>query len=293
MLQMIRRYALPLMLIIIFTMVGLCVFAYEHQVKYFFLFAGMGIAQAFCEWLTIFYPEKKQTIRRIFQASVGGMLFIWLSLCVGVNFQFTQIVFGFFGGVTTAALIQFIIARIVLPFLIGNGFCSRACWDGVIFELVLDKIPKAKQPRKRNEVIAFSYLIGLILIGAIVSSINNPAINESVSRYWIVGENLVLLTLGIGLSGFWGGRIYCRTFCPFISVSGIFSKFSVFKITPINYTNCTSCGKCNKSCPMLVDVRESVKNNRRIDNKSCIVCEHCVTACPEECLRLSPGLPWK
>ena len=234
--QMIKKYALPLMFIIVFTVVGLCVFAYKQKVKYFFLFAGMGTAQAFCEWLTIFYPAKKQTIRRIFQASVGGMLFIWLSLRVGVNFQFTQIVFGFFGGVTTAALIQFIIARIVFPFFIGNGFCSRACWDGVIFELVQDKIPKAKHPRKGNEVIAFSYLIGLILIGAIVSSINNPAINESVSRYWIVGENLVILTLGIGLSGFWGSRIYCRTFCPFISVSGILSKFSVFKITPINYT---------------------------------------------------------
>jgi len=39
---------------------------------------------------------------------------------------------------------------------------------------------------------------------------------------------------------------------------------------------------------MLVDVHESVKNNKRIDDKSCIVCEHCVTACPEECLRLTP-----
>ena len=281
------------MLIIVFTVVGLCVFAYKQQVKYFFLFAGMGTAQAFCEWLTIFYPAKKQTIRRIFQASVGGMLFIWLSLRVGVNFQFTQIVFGFCGGVITAALIQFVIARIILPFFIGNGFCSRACWDGVVFELVQDKIPKAKHPQKRNEVIACSYLIGLILIGTIISSINNPAINESVSRYWIVGENLVLLTLGIGLSWFWGSRTYCRTFCPFISVSGLFSRFSVFKIAPVNYVNCTACGKCNNACPMLVDVRESVKNNKRIYNKSCIVCEHCVDACPEKCLQLTPDLPWK
>ena len=281
------------MFIIIFTVIGLCVFAYKQQLKYFFLFAGMGTAQAFCEWLTIFYPAKKQKIRRIFQASVGGMLFIWLSLYVGVNFQFTQIAFCFFCGVITAALIQFIIARIILPFFIGNGFCSRACWDGIIFELVQDKIPQARHPRKRNEIIAFSYLVVLILVGTIASSIYNSTINESVSRCWIVGENLVLLTIGIGLSGFWGRRTYCRTFCPFISVSGLFSKFSVFKITPINYTNCTACGKCNKICPMLIDVSESVKNNKRIDNKSCIVCEHCVSVCPEKCLQLAPGLPWK
>ena len=290
---MIKKYTLPLMFIIVFTVFGLCVFAYKEQAKYFFLFAGMGSAAAFGEWLTIFIPAKKQIIRRIIQASVGGMLFIGLSLYGNVNFQFTQIVFGYFGGVVTGALIQFIIARIVLPFIFGNGFCSRACWDGAIFELVQDKIPKTKHPRKRNEIIAYSYLIGLILIGTIVSSINNPAINESVSRYWIVGENLVILTLGIGLSGFWGSRTYCRTFCPFISVSGLLSRFSIFKITPVNSTDCTACGKCNKACPMLVDVRESVKKNKRIYSKSCILCEHCVDACPEKCLKLSPDLPWR
>ena len=290
---MIKKYPLPFFYFFFWLCLGLCVFAYSKQVKYFFLFVGIATSAALGEWLTIFIPAKKQMIRRIVQASVGGTLFIGLSLYGGVNFQFTQIVFGCFGGIVTGALIQFIITRIILPFFMGNGFCSRACWDGAIFELVQDKIPKTKHPRKRNEVIACSYIIGLILIGTIVSSINNPAINESVSRYWIVGENLLLLTLGIGLSGFWGSRTYCRTFCPFISVSGLFSKFSILKITPINYTNCTACGKCNNSCPMLVDVRESVKNNKRIDNKSCIVCEHCVTACPEECLKLSPGLPWK
>ncbi len=59
------------MFIIVFTLVGLCVFAYQQQVKYFFLFAGMGTAQAFCEWLTIFYPAKKQTIRRMKEKRPG------------------------------------------------------------------------------------------------------------------------------------------------------------------------------------------------------------------------------
>jgi len=66
----------------------------------------------------------------------------------GCNFQFTQIVFGFLGGVTTAALIQFIIARIVFPFFIGNGFCSRACWDGAIFELFRIKFLKQNAQEK-------------------------------------------------------------------------------------------------------------------------------------------------
>jgi len=289
---MIKKYPLPFFYFFFWLCLGLCVFAYNRQVKYFFLFIAIAASAAFGEWLTIFIPAKKQAIRRIVQASVGGTLFIGLSLYGGVNFQFIQIVFGCFGGIVTGAFIQFVITRIILPFFMGNGFCSRACWDGAVFELVQDKIPKTKKPRKRNEVIAWSYLFGLILIGVIIASINNPAINGH-ARYWIGGENFLILAMGIGLSGFWGSRTYCRTFCPFISVSGLLSRFSILKITPVNAADCTTCGKCNDACPMLVDVRESVKNNKRVNNKSCIICEQCVDACPEKCLRLSPGLPWK
>ena len=104
---MIKKYPLPFFYFFFWLCLGLCVFAYNQQVKYFFLFIAIAASASLGEWLTIFIPAKKQTIRRIFQASVGGMLFIWLSLCVGVNFQFIQIVFGCFGGIVTGALIQF------------------------------------------------------------------------------------------------------------------------------------------------------------------------------------------
>jgi ferredoxin-type protein NapH len=290
---MIKKFALPLMLIIIFSIIGLGVFAYKTQIKYFFLFSGIGTATALGACLFILIPAKKQTIRRIIQACVGGMLFIGLSLFGNVNFQAPQIVFDLFAGVVTGALIQFLIARIIMPFFIGNGFCSMACWDGAVFEFVQKKIPKAKKPRKRSGIIAWLYLSGIILLAAVVSFINNPAINESYKRYWIIGENIVILGLGIGLSGFWGSRTYCRFFCPFITVSGLLSRFSIFKIAPVKNNNCSGCGICNKTCPMLVDVRNSVKSNQRIFDRSCILCEECVDACPEKCLKLAPDLPWK
>jgi len=290
---MIKKFALPLLLIIVFPFIGLGVFAYKTQIKYFFLFTGIGTATALGVCLFILIPGKKQAIRRIIQACVGGMLFIGLSLYGNVNFQASQIIFDLFAGVVTGALIQFLIARIIMPFFIGNGFCSMACWDGAIFELIQNRIPKAKKPRKRSSVIAWAYLLCVILLATVASFINNPAIYESYKRYWIIGENIVILGLGIGLSGFWGSRAYCRFFCPFITVSGLLSRFSIFKIAPVKYDSCTGCGVCNKACPMLVDVRDSVKNNQRIFNKSCILCERCVDACPEKCLKLAPDLPWK
>ncbi len=290
---MLKKYALPITLICVFSSVGLGVASFRGQTKYFFMFAGMGLAAAFGEWLTVQFPKYKQLFRRSIQGLVGGFLFIGLSLYGNVNFQFSEIFFDLYAGVITGALIQFVFARLILPFFMGNAFCSRACWSGAFFELVQPLNPKIKKPKIRNEVIAFVYIGLLIVISSIASYIYNPAVFEGSKRYWIVGENLVILSIGVFVSRYWGSRSYCRTFCPFITVSGLISKFSIFKITPIDSESCNSCGLCNRNCPMLVDVRTSVKADKRIDSKSCILCERCVDACPKDCIDLSPRLPWK
>ncbi len=290
---MLKKYALPITLICVFSSVGLGVASFRGQTKYFFMFAGMGLAAAFGEWLTVQFPKYKQLFRRSIQGLVGGFLFIGLSLYGNVNFQFSEIFFDLYAGVITGALIQFVFARLILPFFMGNAFCSRACWSGAFFELVQPLNPKIKKPKIRNEVIAFVYIGLLIVISSIASYIYNPAVFEGSKRYWIIGENLVILSIGVFVSRYWGSRSYCRTFCPFITVSGLISKFSIFKITPIDSESCNSCGLCNRNCPMLVDVRTSVKADKRIDSKSCILCERCVDACPKDCIDLSPRLPWK
>lgn len=290
---MLKKYALSITLICVFSCVGLCVASFRGQAKYFFMFAGMGSAAAFGEWITVKFPKYKQVFRRTIQALVGGFLFIGLSLYGNVNFQFSELFFDLYAGVVTGALIQLVFARLILPFFMGNAFCSRACWNGAMFELAQPLNPKIKKPKVRSEVIAVSYICLLIIISTIVSYIHNPAIFEASKRYWIIGENIVILSIGIVVSRYWGSRTYCRTFCPFITISGLFSKYSIFKITPIDSKSCNSCGLCNKNCPMLVDVRTAVKANERIKNKSCILCERCVDACPKDCINLSADLPWK
>lgn len=277
----------------VFTLIGLSLSALADKIGYLFMFVGIGAASSVGELLMIRFPKGRQFIRRSIQISIGGFLFIGLSLYGNVNFQFPEIFFDLFAGVTTGALIQFIIARLILPFFIGNGFCSRVCWDGAIFEFAQPMIPKCKTPKARKEILAFTYMSFVIIIASIVSFIYNPAIFEHSKRYWIVGENILILLIGIYLSRFWGSRTYCRTFCPFITISGMISRYSIFKISPVNPAKCTSCRKCNKSCPMLVDVMSSVKTNQRVFNKSCIACERCVDACPENCLEYAPDLPWK
>jgi ferredoxin-type protein NapH len=288
-----NNFLLPILITIIFSIFGVCVFAYKQKIQYFFLFFGMGAIVALCESITIFFPKHKQAFRRTTQGLIGGGLLFGISLNFGVNFQFSEIIFDTFALIITGALIQFIIARLIMPFIVGNAFCSWVCWDGAIFELTQKLLPKSKTIKNRSGSAAIGYLIFIITLAVIVSQFWNPALDENKRIWWIIGENIFLLTTGFVLSYFLGRRAYCRMFCPFITLSGLFSRFSIFKITPVNSSNCIECGKCNKACPMLIDVSGFVKNAKRINNRSCILCEQCVSSCNNECIKLAPGLPWK
>ncbi len=287
-----KNLLLPILVAIIFSLIGIAVSLYKERLLYFFLFAGIGFIASVCGSLTILFPENKQAFRRITQILVGGGLFLGLSLRLKVNFQFSEIVFDIFALIVTGAIIQFIIARLIMPFFIGNAFCSWACWDGAIFELTQNVIPKSKKINKRSIVIAFSYLAFVVIIAGVVAFYGNPALDENKRFWWIVGENAFILSVGIVLSIFLGRRAYCRMLCPFLSISGLISKYSIFKIKPVNAENCIGCKSCNDACPMLIDVSGFVKNGKSINSRSCIICEQCVSSCENNCLKLSPGLPW-
>lgn len=288
-----KKFLLPILLVLIFSFLGLGVYAYKQKLQYFFLFFGMGFMVALCESIIIVLPDHKQAFRRITQGLVGGGLFFGISINFRVNFQFSGVIFDIFALIITGALIQFIIARLIMPFIVGNAFCSRVCWDGALFELVQKWLPKSKKIKNRSGYTAFGYLIFIIITGAVVSQYRNPTIDENQRLLWIIGENIFLLSIGFILSSIWGRRAYCRMFCPFLTISGFISRFSIFKITPVNPDECIDCGRCNNACPMLINVTGFVKNRRRINHKSCILCEQCVSACTNECIRLAPGLPWK
>jgi ferredoxin-type protein NapH len=289
----VKTFLLPIIVTIIFFIFGVCVFAFKQKIQYFFLFFGMGLGYALCECVVIFFPKYRQAFRRITQGLIGGSLLFGISISLRVNFQFSELVFDAFAIIVTGALIQFIIARLIMPFIVGNAFCSWVCWDGAIFELTQKLLPKSKSIKDRSGFMAIGYLIFIVLLATVVSQWRNPALDKNQRIWWIIGENIFLLTTGFTLSYFWGRRAYCRIFCPFITLSGVVSRFSIFKITPVNSGNCTGCGKCNKACPMLIDVSSYVKDMKRINNRSCILCEQCVSSCNNECIKLTPDLPWK
>lgn len=284
--QIFRKYKIPLITLLIFTLVGLILWFFR-DIRYFFLFVSIGFLDSSTRIIIGKYPKLRQISRRCLQLVLAGFLFGWLSLYIGVNFQFPEIFFDFSAGIVTGALIQLLVARIILPFFFGNAFCSRACWTGAFFEFINSKTSCKKTPKKRSNIIAWGYLIFLVALSLFVAFFWNPAENLVLRRYWIIGENLFIISCGLILTSIWGSRAYCRMLCPFLTISSIIAPYSIFKITPVKAENCNSCNLCNIACPMLIDVMSYVHNKERINERTCLLCERCVSACPKNVLRIS------
>ncbi len=285
--QILKKYDAALWIYGIFTLIGCIVWAIRDW-RYFCLFNGIGTCELVARIIVANRPATRQLMRRISQGIVAAILLVMLGFVFGVNFQFEQIFFDMQAGVVTGALIQLIVARIVIPIPLGNAFCSRACWDGAIFELINNK--KCERPVKRKPWLAWSYLILLITMTIIVThTMTNPAgdENELLRKKWIVGSNVFIIVLGYILTRKLGSRGYCRMLCPFLTISSLFYRISILKITPRQSSECTRCGACNKACPMLIDVRESVARREKISNRQCLLCERCVSACKKNVLQVS------
>ncbi|MCU4154359.1 4Fe-4S binding protein [Carboxylicivirga sp. A043] len=280
----ISKLKVPFISFTSFTFIGLIVWWFR-DIRYFALFSGIGMTEFLVRTFLVKFPQYRQKVRLIVQAVVGGFLLFYLSLTIGVNFQFPQIIFDTTEGIVTGALIQTVVARLFLPFVLGNAFCSRACWTGLFFELTNTK--SSKKVYQRNNYLAWGYLIAISVAAVIVvNKLVNPATDEAVRKAFIIGENLYIITIGFVLTFFVGSRAYCRLLCPFLTISGLFSPWSYFKVRTTQHDECTSCMKCNKICPMYVDIHSYVKENKAINHRQCILCERCVSACSNNVIKV-------
>lgn len=283
-----NKFNIAIWAYISFTLIGIIVWQIR-DIRYLFLFNGIGTSELITRVIVTLHPEKRQLMRRIIQIFVGSLLLFMLGLGFGVDFQFEHIFFDLQAGVVTGALIHAIIARLVIPFVFGNACCSRACWDGMFFE-AMNRKDLCKKPVKRKNWLAWGYIILLIAMTVFVTRyFTNPSgdENELLRKKWIICQNVFIVGIGFILNILCGSRAYCRLLCPYMTISSLLYRFSLLKITPVNSEKCTQCGACNKACPMLIDVKESVKKVEKVQNPQCILCERCVSACKNGVLKVS------
>ncbi len=181
---------------------------------------------------------------------------------------------------------------VVIPFLSwkhGKRFCTWVCGCGGLAETLGDRwrhlSPKGERSRawefQAVAVMAASFLVGLI----VVSVYNMSGSNIWWNTYNYLVDFWLVAVIPITLYPFFGGKVWCRYWCPLAAWNGLLSKwFGRLRIK--SNDKCISCTKCSEHCQVGVDVMAFAKNQTSFDNQNsaCIHCGICIDVCPMDVL---------
>lgn len=171
----------------------------------------------------------------------------------------------------------------------GKRFCTWVCGCGGLAETLGDRwrhlSPKGDRSRSWEfqgvAVLLASVLVGVIVIGMFKSDGNNiwwRSYNYIVD-FWLVA------VIPITLYPFFGGKVWCRYWCPLAAYNGLLSKW-YGRLKIVSNDKCITCTECSKYCQVGVDVMAFAKNQQPFDNSNsaCIHCGICIDVCPMDVL---------
>ena len=220
----------------------------------------------------------------------GVEAFLPISALVGLK---AWLVTGNFDPIHPAGLVIFL-AAISVSVLFKRAFCSWICPFGTLSE-VLAKL--GQQVFGRNYLIpnwldyllrSVKYVMLFFFVWVIFLGMSGASATEFLQTPYNRVSDFQMLKFmqhlsGVGMSvigmivlfsilyeNFW-----CRYFCPYGALLGLFSVFSPYKIRR-NHKSCIQCGKCTKSCPNHIDVEQV----NRVWSPECTGCLNCVQQCP-------------
>lgn len=182
---------------------------------------------------------------------------------------------------------------VILAILFRRSFCGLLCPFGALQELfgkLRQKLFKKRFiiPPKVDRVARYlKYAILLLTLGmawyygslwmapydpySAYSHISTIAGSIEEDPFAIIGFALLFITL---IGSFLYDRFFCKYLCPVGAFYAIIGKISPTKIER-NDDLCNHCKICNKTCPVNIDIEQSIK----ITDAECINCNECVLAC--------------
>ncbi len=195
----------------------------------------------------------------------------------------------------------------VLVYFFGRRvYCSWICQRGLLSETFGD-FWREKTPRgPLSRVLEYMpYIIMFVVFFAGISAVLhiyfnfgydvlisqpisqlNTSMAATASFYNTFFYIVIYQIVTLALYPLWGGRIFCRFFCPVGNFFGIVQKFGRYRVRGKGY--CIHCHECTKNCAMGIDVEKAVATGdleeRGIQCVGCGVCEY---VCPVKNIELT------
>ena len=138
-----QKYGVSLLLFLIFEIIAVALTLKSGNIFYLANFSYIGSALAVSLAL---YANGKTYARRLVQFLIGSYMLVYLGILSHENMQIEGFWYYLFLGTFEAAVIHYLVAKILGPLLFGRGWCGYACWSAMIFDLLPYKTPQ--KPRK-------------------------------------------------------------------------------------------------------------------------------------------------
>ena len=255
-----------------------------------FNFGYIGSAVGFGIGLSSFLPRKKKPLgRKVAQFLIGGYMLGFLGLFAFENMQIESFFFYLLSGSFAGAVIHYLVAKVFGPALFNRGFCGWACWTAMVLDLLPFTRSSGWVPGRLKWVRlgVFGFSLGLVLV--LWFGFGYRYQSKMSGLYWLLVGNAVYFGLAIPMAFFFkDNRAFCKYICPITAILKNTSRFSLLRIKG-DEERCDGCGGCTKVCPMNIRIDEYVRNGDRVLSTECILCQTCISVCPNESLKVSLG----
>lgn len=273
-----QKYGVSLLLFLIFEIIAVALTLKSGNIFYLANFSYIGSALAVSLAL---YANGKTYASRLVQFLIGSYMLVYLGILSHENMQIEGFWYYLFLGTFEAAVIHYLVAKILGPLLFGRGWCGYACWSAMIFDLLPYKTPQ--KPRKNLGFLRYITFSASIIFVALLFYFNAANIALIMWYAFIVG-NILYYISGIALAFlFKDNRAFCKYLCPVTVFLKPASYFALLRIK-CDTSKCIACGKCRRVCPMEVDMTDN--SRKRANGTECILCLNCINACPKKALKL-------
>jgi polyferredoxin len=206
-------------------------------------------------------------------------------------FQIEGLFFDLFAGVLLAAVIHYLIAKILGPLLFGRVWCGWACWTAAL----LDQLPFKRSPGRlkgRWGVLRYAHFAAsLALVAALFYGFAyRPGFAGPPALAWFLIGNTLYYLLGVALAfALKDNRAFCKYACPVAVPLKLGARVSALKVVG-DSSRCCQQRVCEKVCPMDIRIADYLQRGERVMSSECLLCQACVAVCPEQALSLSFGL---